>query len=46
MEQDNELAILKQIQNFRWAEFFTYEKHENELQIEKNKKNKIFKRKK
>ena len=35
---DNELAILEQIKNFRWAEFFTDERHENDLQIEKDKR--------
>ena len=35
---DNELNILKKIQTFRWAEFFTDEKHEGELKIEKDKR--------
>ena len=35
---DNELAILEKIQNFRWAEFFTDEKHENDIQVEKDKR--------
>lgn len=29
---DNELTLLKRIAGFRWAEYFTDEKHENELQ--------------
>ena len=36
---DNELTILKQIQTFRWAEFFTDEKHEQELKVEIDKRN-------
>ena len=36
---DNELTILRQIQTFRWAEFFTDEKHEENLKIEINKRN-------
>jgi len=35
---DNELNILKKIQTFRWAEFFTDEKHQGELKIEKDKR--------
>ena len=30
---DNELKILNKIGTFRWAEFFTDEKHENELKV-------------
>ena len=36
---DNEHTILKQIQTFRWAEFFTDEKHEENLKVEINKRN-------
>jgi|MDSW01.1.fsa_nt_gb hypothetical protein len=36
---DNELNILKKIQTFRWAEYFTDEKHEEELKVEIDKRN-------
>ena len=36
---DNELTILKKIQTFRWAEFFSDEKHEEELKVEIDKRN-------
>ena len=36
---DNELTILRQIKTFRWAEFFTDEKHEENLKVEINKRN-------
>tara|TARA_B100000282_G_scaffold265810_1_gene217163 strand:+ start:922 stop:2694 length:1773 start_codon:yes stop_codon:yes gene_type:complete len=40
---DNELTILRQIQIFRWAEFFTDEKHEEALKIEIEKRNNFLK---
>ncbi len=40
---DNELTILKQIQTFRWAEYFTDEKHEEELKVQINKRNNFLK---
>ena len=35
---DNELEILKRIRLFRWEEFLTDEKHEEEVVIQKNKR--------